>query len=364
MRQMRELVKLGVEVHAALPDQGGLWSEYYRSGIQTHLLQTDFPIRHPWLFIRRATELLRLVENVQPDIVHSHFVGTTLTMRLALRSKRKLPRIFQVPGPLHLEQFLFRKSEIAIAQNNDYWIGTCSYTQKCYIQSGLNPKRVFCCFYGTYVEDILKRKQHGRLRRELGIPRHTPLVGMVAFIYKPKRIMGKRRGIKGHEDLIDALALAVKKVPDLKVVFIGGPWDDAYSYEKQVKAYAAKYIPERAYFLGTRSDVPELYADFDVAVHPSHSENLGGAGESLLLGVPTIATNVGGFPDIVKPGLTGYLVPPKQPEKLSVAVIHALQHKNEALRLAANGSKQILENNDVRRTAKKILQIYQTILKG
>ena len=73
----------------------------------------------------------------------------------------------------------------------------------------------------------------------------------------------------------------------------------------------------------TRSDVAELYSDLDVVVHPSRSENLGGALESLALGVPTIATNVGGFPDLVTHHETGWLVPPKSPTHITGAIMDA-----------------------------------------
>src|SRR5690606_31044154 len=113
-------------------------------------------------------------------------------------------------------------------------------------------------------------------------------------------------------------------------VFVGGAWNKAYSYEKQIREYAERKGGDRFVFLGTRNDVLELYPDFDVAVHPSHSENLGGAVESLLLKVPTIATNVGGFPDIVIDGETGWLVPPGRPDKLAEKILVTLDNPENA----------------------------------
>lgn len=360
-RQMRELQKLGFEVHVALPDQGPMKEIYQANGIQTHFLQTDFPLNGPWLLTDRLKKLKRLVDKIDPDIIHSHFVGTTLTMRLALRNVHRIPRLFQVPGPLHLEQSLFRKAEIATAQDNDYWISTCSATRKWYLNAGIDKHRVFPSYYGIDPEFLLQRKTLGKLRYELGLDEHTPLVGMVSYIYKPKYIIGKRRGIKGHEDLIDAVAFASKQIPNLKAVFIGGSWEGAEKYEFRIRQYAKQKIPGRAFFLGSRNDVPELYADIDIAVHPSHSENLGGAGESLLMGIPTIATNIGGFPDIVIPDKTGYLVPDKAPMALARAIVYVFEHYEEALQLARNGSNLVKTRLDVRRTTSNVACVYQHI---
>ena len=168
LRQMQELVRLGVNVHTVLPERGLLWDNYRSSGIRVHWLQTDFPLRKPWLLPVRLSGLRRLVDAVKPVIIHSHFVGTTLTMRLALRSKPALPRIFQVPGPLHLEQAIFRWIEIATAQPNDCWIGTCSATKERYLRSGVDARRVFLSYYGTDSESFLKRKTQGETAQRVG----------------------------------------------------------------------------------------------------------------------------------------------------------------------------------------------------
>ena len=81
-----------------------------------------------------------------------------------------------------------------------------------------------------------------------------------------------------------------------------------------MREYARRKCGEAVVCLGTRGDIADLYADLDLVIHPSHSENVGGAVESLLLARPTITTNIGGFPDLIKDGVTGYLVPPKKPD--------------------------------------------------
>ncbi len=109
--QMRELVQMGVDVHVALPPDSVRESQYKEAGNLGAQSQTDFPVKRPaqWPALKRAFR--SLVENIGPDLIHSHFVGTTLTMRLALGRHHPTPRVFQVPGPLHLEHPFFRRAE-------------------------------------------------------------------------------------------------------------------------------------------------------------------------------------------------------------------------------------------------------------
>lgn len=363
LRQMRELVTLGVDVHVAMPAGGPLQPLYEQAQIKVHSFQSDFPTRRPWTIPSVFTSFRSLVQAVNPDIIHSHFVGTTLTARLALGKASFIPRIFQVPGPLHLEHPFFRRAELAVSSQADFWVASCKWTQDRYIQSGIEPERVHLSYYGVDA-DVFTPQQQGALRQELGIPTDERIVGMVAYMYAPKRYLGQTRGLKGHEDLIDAMALCLRSQPAIRCVFIGGPWNGADGYEEQVRAYARLKLGDRAIFLGTRYDIPQLYADFDVVVHPSHSENVGGAVESLLLAVPTITTSVGGFPDIVRPGTTGWLVAPKQPAQLAATILDALQDPVHARRMAAAGQALTRAMFDVRHTAQGIFQIYEYILQS
>lgn len=356
-RQMRELKKMDIEVHVAMPLGGKMVNEYLKVGIEVH----DF--KYELISLRKSIRGLRqIVNSVKPDIIHSHFVISTFLMRLALRNY-KIPRVFQVPGPLHLENPIFRAIDIFLSQRNiDKWIGSCEWTNGRYIKSGICKSRLFLSYYGTDL-DFIKRTT-GKLKEVIGVSDETFVVGMVAYMYAPKKYLGQKRGLKGHEDYIDALALVLKKYPNVYGVCIGAAWNGALKYEREIIEYGKRKCGDHLIFLGNRDDVPALYSDMDLVIHPSHSENLGGAGESLLLEVPTIATNVGGFPDIVKDYYSGLLVPPKDPNQLAIAIEKVLTNKCDLNSFKMNG--RILAENilDVRNSAKEIKKIYNNILKN
>ncbi|SHE81050.1 Glycosyltransferase involved in cell wall bisynthesis [Bacteroides luti] len=354
LRQMIELVKLGVEVHVALPLDGYLISRYKANGIYVHGL--NYSIRG---LVQTAINLRKIVKDVKPDIIHSHFVLTTLVMRISLRNMN-IPRIFQIPGPLHLENKFFKFIDIYSANKYDYWVGSCNWTNATYESAGISKNRLYLSYYGT---DILNKKYENNklIRTELGIKNDDILVGMIAFMYAPKYFLGQKRGLKGHEDFIDAISLVSKKHPNVHGVCVGGAWGNAINYEQIVINYAKKRT-KNIHFLGTRTNVPELYQDLFCVVHPSHSENLGGAGESLLLGIPTIATNIGGFPDIVVNEKTGLLVPPKQPKELAKAINAIIEGKYNLKKISENGKKLVSEMLDVKNTAKTMFDIYHSIM--
>lgn len=359
LRQMEALVGLDTDVHVAIPE-GPLVDKYRSAGVTVHLLQTDFPVTRPWHFRRLARRFRELVEQVHPDIIHSHFVGTTLTMRLALGPRNSPPRIFQVPGPLHLENAVFRNAELATAGACDYWIASCKWTRHRYHQSGVSPERTFLSYYGIDTSSF-RRRPPGRLRQELSLSKDTRIVGMVAYMYAPRRYLGQSKGLKGHEDFIDALALVRRTRRDVVGVFIGGAWNGAHSYERRVRDYGKRRCGDGAIFLGTRSDVAELYSDLDVVVHPSRSENLGGALESLALAVPTIATNVGGFPDLVTDHETGWLVPPKSPTQITGAIMDAFSDPKRAAAMAKRGNERVRALCDLSKTAREVRQTYELL---
>ncbi len=361
LRQVGVLRQSGVDVTVVLPSTtAGLAPAYAAAGAQVIAADLDFTPAEPWRLIRALRRCREIVAQVNPDLIHSHFVSTTLVARLALGHRDPRPRFFQVPGPLHLEHPFFRRLDLASAGGADHWIGSCRWTVDCYRQLGVPPARLFLSYYGTDLSRLCA-PQTGRLRHVLGADADTPLVGMVAWIYAPKRFLGHRRGVKGHEDFIAAVARLRGRQPAPRGVIVGGAWGGAQRYAERLRRLA-DMSGGVIHLLGRRDDVPAVYADLNVAVHPSLSENCGGAVESLAAGCPTVATAVGGLPDVVIDGDTGWLVPPRDPQALAAAVTEALTHPDEARRRALRGRELVRDLFDVRRTGAEVATIYQRVL--
>jgi glycosyltransferase involved in cell wall biosynthesis len=360
-QQVRVLCELGLKIVVALPSETeGLAPKYKEAGATVIALHVDVPARRIW----QTPEILRackkLVAEVQPDIIHTHHVGTTLMVRAALGKSSPIPRVFQVPGPLHLEHQFFARLDISSAGARDHWIAGCRWTEKKYHALGIPADRVFLSYPGTELSGFTTVSS-GRLRQELGISAETPLVGMVCYMYAPKRYLGQTTGLKGHEDFIAAMHMAQGELPELRGVIIGGAWNGATRYEKSLRALGRRACGDSLTFLGTRTDVPTLYPDLDLAVVASHSENVGGAVEPLLSGVPVVATEVGGLPDLVQPGSTGVLVPPRDRKALAAVIVSSVKNRPETRCLAKAGQKLAEHLFDVERTAREVAEIYAGI---
>lgn len=356
-QQMRELVKANIEVHVAMPCDGSLVPQYKEAGIHVH--DITFTLSR----LTRSIGMLRkLVKEIQPDLIHSHFVITTLAMRLGLRNSN-IPRVFQVPGPLHLEHFFYRNTEIALAQKNDYWIGSCKWINEIYRRHGISNDKIFLSYYGTDLPDVAipeRSSRNRRLRDEFKLKDNDIVIGMVAYMYAPKYHLGQTRGLKGHEDFIDIIAQLRKNNTNVFGICIGGPFKKAIRYEKAIHDYADKKCPEGIFFTGTRSNVPELYGDIDLVIHPTHTESAGGT-QSLIYDVPVIASNTGGIPDIVQHRKTGLLVPPKDIKAFVRETEWALENMDKMNQMAQAGQKHILEILDCTKSAKIVNNIYHKI---
>lgn len=362
LNQAKHLKDLGVEIITVLPnDSEGNAKKYKENGMTVIEGDWRLPITKPWRFFSVCKQIRQTVKQVQPDILHLHFVTNVLMCRLALR-KDKTPRLFQVPGPLHLESALTSFAERCTATKVDYWAGACKKTCSIYTDKGIDPKRVHLAYYGVPHKEASQGVSKNILRSEYGIADDAVIVAMVSYFYKPKKYLGQKRGIKGHEDFIDAMKKVMQNTPNVVPVIIGNAWDGAEAYENQVKEYAKKALGDKVIFTGYRGDVYDIYPEVNVVVHPSHSENLGGAAESLMLAVPTISSDVGGFPDIVIPGETGCLVKSKNPEDLADKIIWAIEHQAEMKDMAKKGQVLVNELLDLNNTAAKVHEVYSKIL--
>ncbi len=118
-------------------------------------------------------------------------------------------------------------------------------------------------------------------------------------------------------------------------------------------------IAGRVVFTGRRDDVPAVTAALDVAVLPSYREALGlTILEAMALSRPVVASNVGGIPEMVEDGVTGLLVPPRDPESLAAAIVRLLRDHPLADMLARAGHDLVHERFCIELMVDAVERIY------
>jgi glycosyltransferase involved in cell wall biosynthesis len=192
------------------------------------------------------------------------------------------------------------------------------------------------------------------LRRELGMPDDTPLVGVVSRLSR----------LKGLEHFLEAAAIVRSRVPAVRFLVVGetNPMDRAYL--KHLQEHAARCgIAEYVTFTGLRVDVPAVLASLTVSVMPSLNEALSNVVlESMAAGAPTVATRVGGTPEAVIDGVTGVLIPPADSAALADAIVHLLNDPQRAAHLGRAARSRIADHFSVRRMVRATEDLYTELL--
>lgn len=187
------------------------------------------------------------------------------------------------------------------------------------LEQGYQDSRITVIRNGVDMSLYAGRTNSSHVRRELGIPDSSPIVVMLARL-NPQ---------KGVDDFIKAASLLRLSHPDVRFLIVGakvqykeGVFSHDREYLQELQQLAANVgAGESVIFAGHRTDTPEILAQAAISVLPSHSEGLSNTLlESMAAGIPTVATNVGGNPELVKDQVNGILIPVQSPEHLAQAL--------------------------------------------
>ncbi len=181
------------------------------------------------------------------------------------------------------------------------------------------------------------------LRRELGIPESSPIVVMLSRL-NPQ---------KGVAEFIRAAAMLAPSHPNVRFLIVGTKHhlvngvvceDTQYLVDLQQLAHDLG-IGDRVMLTGRRGDTAAILMEAAISVLPSHSEGLSNTLlESMAAGTPTVATNVGGNPELVKDHVNGLLVPVKSPQRLAAAIASILDNPSMARRFSEQAKHMAREN--------------------
>jgi glycosyltransferase involved in cell wall biosynthesis len=231
------------------------------------------------------------------------------------------PHVFMSAGPLYLENSAIRLLERSLCRLDSHLICSSGALYRAYRELGLPRERLSLIPYtvdstwGPPAGDV----ERAAARRTLGLDADAFVAVCVAYFYAPKRLVHRGRGIKGHDVLLDGWEEYRRRGGQGVLLLVGGGFGNrGEAYRADLRArYAA--VPA-VKWVETVEDVRPYYLAADVSVTPSLSDNLGAPAEAAALGVPSVASDVGGLPEIVVDGWTGWLVTAGDPDDLASAL--------------------------------------------
>lgn len=201
---------------------------------------------------------------------------------------------------------------------------------------GFNPSKMAFLHNGVKEPSPISKESADALRKSLGLADSDRIIALVAHI---------RRGFsKGHKILLQAAPEILRRIPEARFVFIGsGDEVELKSFEDLAFDLG---IAEYVSFLGHRDDVDQLLQIVHLLVLPSPDYECLPLAilEGMAAGKPIIASRIGGIPEAVMDGETGYLVEPGDVSGLAKAVTKVLLNLQDYQSMS-EASRQRYQNN-------------------
>jgi glycosyltransferase involved in cell wall biosynthesis len=299
------------------------------------------------LDLASAWRLTRIIRDVRPAIIHAHDPHGVASAALALSYQTFDPAPVLVASrrvDFHLKTNAFSRWKYRQVRA---FLCASEAIRELLIGQGIEPARAITVHEGIDLAHVAAAPP-ASVHEAFGRPRNAPIVGCVGALVAHK----------GHRHLVDATAQIVREVPDARVVVLG-EGELRGALERQI---ADLGLEKHVILGGFRVDVLSLLKGMDLFVMPSITEGLGTSLlDAMACAKPIVASRVGGIPEVVADGVTGLLVPPKDPDLLAEAIVRLLQDRALVESLGAAGFERVRHRFTVERMVEETLAVYERL---
>jgi glycosyltransferase involved in cell wall biosynthesis len=345
-------------------NEGNMLSLVRQAGVNTVFIPSLGRELNPFYDLISLWKVLRVLWREKPQIVHTHKSKAGVIGRLAAVLAGVPVRVHTYHGHvLHgyfsaLKSRLFIWIERVMGLMTDSLIAVSPRVKDDLVQYSIAPSdKINVLYLGLELHRFKEQSRgQGQLRRELGLPADTPVVGIVARLAPIKRISVFLRAAHG----------VATACPSAHFVIIGDG-----ELRGDLEADAQKLgLSGRVHFMGFRDDLDVLYPDIDVLTLTSSNEGSPvSLIEGLAAGCAVVSTRVGGVPDVVQNGETGWLVNPPAPDApdltaqlLSQKIIELLKDPTKRRTAAEKGQQDVMNRFDIGRLVQDIARLYRDLL--
>jgi glycosyltransferase involved in cell wall biosynthesis len=293
--------------------------------------------------------VMRWLNRERPHLLH---VNQVFLPALAIA---RLGRIHPVVATVHtpaLQGTLSRRGRIlqAIARDGvGRWVVLSERNRELLAASrGTDPDKVSVVFPGLPEERFHELPSAAAARHEIALEPGSTTVGTVGRLSQQKR----------HDVLIEAVSLAAREAPDLKLVIVGEGGLDAAT-----RRLAEERLPGQVTFTGYRPDAIRLLPAFDIFALSSDFEGLPFALlEAMATARPTVTTDVQGAGEAVRDGREGLVVPRRDPGALAEAILTLARDSELADRLGKGARERFLAEFTADRMLDRTEALYRELL--
>ena len=302
------------------------------------------------LSVHNSWKVVNVLQQGRFDLLHTHDYKADVLGALIARLAG-IPSVATVHGltDAYFWVKVYQQFDLLALRFHSRVIAVSSALRDDLIAQGLSPAKVIMVHNAIDLTAFAANVDPTKTRSDLHIVNGFPIVTMV----------GRLSPEKGHHVLLQCAPLVLRRIPVVHFLIIGQG-----KLEGPLKHMASLWgLADSVSFLGHRDDVPSLIKLSDVVVLPSLREGLPiTLLEALALERPVVASAVGGVPEVIRDGETGYLVPSADPERLATAIINVLTDRQKAARMAQRGRQYVQRRFVPEKMACETLQVYQCVL--
>lgn len=330
-------------------DEPGHWAEVLRArGVSVHCLW-----RLPGLDLRMPMRLAKGLRRFRADIVHAHQCTPWFYAALARLLYSRPALLLEEHGRFYPEQDHPARralNRILIARITSHFVAVSQdVRRRLQRYEGLDASRIDVIYNGVRAGETLTAGARAALRRDCGLKGEDFVVGTV----------GRFDPIKNLPMLVSAIGSARRGNCSIRGLLVGdGPELPAIG-----QLIGQQGLQETIHLTGFREDARELAQCMDLFVLSSLSEGTSIALlEAIGAGVPVVVTAVGGNPEIVQSGETGWVVASGATESLAGAILEAAADPTRCRRLAAAGLQRWRECFTLDRMIESYRSLYHSLL--
>jgi glycosyltransferase involved in cell wall biosynthesis len=287
-------------------------------------------------------ELSKLIRLQRPNIIHTHLLHASFLGQLAGRVWSDATRVVT----RHYTNDVFRGSRMV--RSMDKWamkmaehvVAVSDAVKRDILTQGMAESKVSVIHNGVEISSF-EDGQNTTQKRD-GSPFEIVTVGSLT-------------DRKGHQYLLQGVYEVTLRTRAIRLRIVGdGPERDGL--ERLTSTLGLNDVVE---FMGFQEDVAAFIKNSDIYVHPAVYEPFGIAViEAMACGKCVIATKTGGIPEIVVDGITGHLVPPRNPVALAEAIIWAINNTKTIEKMGGSGRERAIRCFDLALTAAQYHNLY------